>query len=70
VSPTAAAKAAERKRAAEAYDALVAARPLRPPPGRLAPPTMTAGAAQLAREIRAGTYTPARARLFGAGDET
>jgi hypothetical protein len=92
VSPTAAAKAAERRAACTAVDRMHEApaagikherdalaldavarrkgkRPLRPPSGRLAPPTVTAGAAELAREIRRGTYAPPRAKLFGAGDE-
>ncbi len=33
-------------------------RPLKPPPVAIAPARMTAGAAELAREIRRGTYTP------------
>jgi hypothetical protein len=40
---------------------------LRPPPTRAPePPRLTAGAAELAREIRRGTYTPREGAFFEA----
>ncbi len=69
---------AERKRALAAVERMHVApaggdaqarrlgmRPLRPPPVQLEAPTMTAGAAELAREMRRGTYRRPRAHLFG-----
>jgi hypothetical protein len=45
---------AERTRAASAVDAMHAARPLRPPPMRLAAPTRSAAALALESDKRAG----------------
>jgi hypothetical protein len=44
--------------AAAAYDRMVAARPLRPPPMPKHSDTRSAGACELAREIRRGSYEP------------
>jgi hypothetical protein len=58
----------EHDRDARALDAVArrkGKRPLRPPPGRIEAPVRTAAAAELAREIRRGTYAPPRAKLFG-----
>jgi hypothetical protein len=44
--------------AAAELDAITAARPLKPPPLPKENPTRTAGAAELAREIRKGSYQP------------
>ena len=69
-------KTDERRAACAAFDAMTAApaegdavarargvKVLRPPPGRLAPPTLTAGAAELAREVRAGHFDPSGPRF-------
>ncbi len=47
-----------RRAAAAAIDRMWATRPLRPPPLPLAAHRATAGALELAREIRAGHYRP------------
>jgi len=48
----------EELEAAAALDAICAARPLRPPPLRRVLTTRSAGARELAAEIRRGSYTP------------
>jgi hypothetical protein len=48
-----------RRAAVAAIDAMIAARPLRPPPLPRNLTTPTAGALSLARESRAGHYRPA-----------
>jgi hypothetical protein len=51
----------------DAYARRHGLRPLRPPPMRAAlAPRLTAGAAELAREIRRGTYTPREGAFFEA----
>ena len=51
-------KRREEVDAAAELDRMCAGRPLRPPPLPKHNDTRTAGAAELAREIRRGTYTP------------
>lgn len=59
-------RTAERKRACDAYDAMAAARPLRPPPTRPAEGApRRIGEVELAREIRSGHYKPARPLFQG-----
>ncbi len=51
-------KRREELEAAAELDRICAARPLKPPPLRSVPQGRSAGAIDLAREIRRGTYTP------------
>ncbi len=50
---------------ADAYARRHGLRPLRPPPVAIATPHVTAGAAELAKELRRGTYVPAPRKLYG-----
>lgn len=59
VAPKPSAKATERAEAVRAFDAICAARPLRPPPlPAIANRERSAGAWALANEIREGLYEP------------
>jgi hypothetical protein len=58
VAPRPSAKALERAQAVAAYEAMRAARPLRPPPGSIGKHERSAGAWALANEIREGLYEP------------
>lgn len=48
----------ERAKHAQAYEEMVGARPLKPPPMRQQPPRVSAGARALARDVELGIVDP------------